>query len=64
MSIKKFFSALMIASFVNMSILPAFAIQETNVQNDTKMLKKQEKIFTNCEKSIDIHKMWSYNDVS
>ena len=45
MSIKKFFSALMIASFVNMSILPAFAIQETNVQNDTKTLKKQEKIF-------------------
>ena len=35
----------MIASFVNMSILPAFAIQETNVQNDTKTLKKQEKIF-------------------
>ena len=45
MSIKKFFSALMIASFVNMSILPAFAIQETNVQNDTKTLKKQEKMF-------------------
>ena len=45
MSIKKFFSTLMIAGFVNMSILPAFAIQETNVQNDTKTLKKQEKMF-------------------
>ena len=44
MNFKKIFSTLMLVSFVNMSILPAFAIQDTKVQQDAKAVKKQEKM--------------------
>lgn len=44
MNIKKIFSTLMLISFVNMSVLPAFAIQDTKNQQDTKAIKKQEKM--------------------
>lgn len=44
MNLKKIFSTLMLVSFVNMSILPAFAIQDTKVQQDAKAVKKQEKM--------------------
>lgn len=44
MNLKKIFSTLMLVSFVNMSILPAFAIQDTKVQQDEKAVKKQEKM--------------------
>lgn len=44
MNLKKIFSTLMLVSFVNMSILPAFAIQDTKIQQDAKAVKKQEKM--------------------
>lgn len=44
MNLKKIFSTLILVSFVNMSILPAFAIQDTKVQQDAKAVKKQEKM--------------------
>ena len=44
MKLNKLFSTLILVSFINMSILPAFAIQDTKAQQDTKVLKKQEKM--------------------
>ncbi len=44
MNLKKIFSTLMLVSFVNMSFLPAFAIQDTKVQQDAKAVKKREKM--------------------
>lgn len=44
MKLNKLFSTLILVSFINMSILPAFAIQDTKAQQDTKALKKQEKM--------------------